>query len=276
MYLQNKYTKWYNSIILRSQNRSIPATYTEKHHIIPRSLKGDNTNANIAILTTKEHFLCHLLLVKMTNGNAQFKMIKALTMIMGVKNIGEGRYIANSRWYAYARERNIQNINAYWSPEKRLQHSDALKKYNRTVDKTSEEYISRIEKIRVYQKKKVWTDNAIANRITMVIRSANNRRGKKNPLHAAKMQGRTQSLESNRLRSIALKGRKTSVGNCRGVWFKSPDNIEILFYPFKITANRLAMSTFRLKKLITDNTYEYNGWKYMRLASNDDIDKLIP
>ena len=41
MYLQNKYTTWYYKIINKAKNRTI-AGYTEKHHIIPRSLGGKN------------------------------------------------------------------------------------------------------------------------------------------------------------------------------------------------------------------------------------------
>ena len=70
MYLQNKYTRWYYNIIQRAQSRILPAdVYTEKHHIIPSSLGGSNSISNIASLTSREHFICHLLLTKMTTGN---------------------------------------------------------------------------------------------------------------------------------------------------------------------------------------------------------------
>ena len=41
--------------------------YTEKHHIIPKCLGGTNDANNIAILSAREHFLCHLLLAKQYN-----------------------------------------------------------------------------------------------------------------------------------------------------------------------------------------------------------------
>lgn len=179
MYLQNKYTKWYNNIILTAQNRIEIPTYTEKHHIIPRAIGGNNSKKNIAVLTPKEHFLCHLLLTKMLIGQQQFKMIKALTMMIGVKNIGAGRYVANSRWYAYAREQNKKNIDEYWTQERRRDHSNALKKYNATVDKFSKKYLDRIEKIREYQLNKVWTEKALANLKNNAIKSANKRKGSK-------------------------------------------------------------------------------------------------
>jgi hypothetical protein len=178
MYLQNKYTCWYNNIIQQAQSRILSQDiYTEKHHVIPRSLGGNNSNTNIAILTAKEHFLCHLLLTKMTTGNAQFKMIKALTMMMGVKNIGGGRYIANSKWYAYARKHNRQNINEFWTRDKRQQHSEILKKYNTTIDKTSKKYLDRNEKIKQYHLSKVWTEKAIQSRLDNCRKAANTRKG---------------------------------------------------------------------------------------------------
>jgi hypothetical protein len=68
MFIPNKYTTWYYNIINNSKNRTLTG-YVEKHHIIPKSLDGDNSLDNIAILTAREHFVCHLLLVKMTTGH---------------------------------------------------------------------------------------------------------------------------------------------------------------------------------------------------------------
>ena len=48
MYLQNKYTRWYYNIIQRAQSRTLPAdVYIEKHHIIPKSFGGKDTNKSI-------------------------------------------------------------------------------------------------------------------------------------------------------------------------------------------------------------------------------------
>jgi len=57
------YKKIHDSIILRAKTRIIDG-YVEKHHIIPRSMGGSDENDNIAILTPEEHFLIHVLLVK--------------------------------------------------------------------------------------------------------------------------------------------------------------------------------------------------------------------
>ena len=97
MYLQNKYTIVYNNIINRAKSRVLDG-YGEFHHIIPRSLGGCNSKENIVKLTAREHFICHRLLVKMVEGSAIFKMMKAVD-IMTMKNKSQDRYHVNSRTF---------------------------------------------------------------------------------------------------------------------------------------------------------------------------------
>ena len=73
----NKYKLWYNSITERARNR-ILESYTENHHIIPRSLGGTDDRNNLVKLTAREHFICHWLLTKMHTGESRAKMIYAL------------------------------------------------------------------------------------------------------------------------------------------------------------------------------------------------------
>jgi hypothetical protein len=80
MYLHNKYTRWYFGIINNAQNRTIIG-YSEKHHIIPKSLGGCNKRNNLVSLTAREHFICHWLLTKMTTGKDKNKMCMALIMM---------------------------------------------------------------------------------------------------------------------------------------------------------------------------------------------------
>ena len=74
MFLFNKYTKWYFSIINKPRTT---VKVAEKHHIIPKSLGGSNRKENIVCLTPKEHFVCHWLLTKMTFGENRKKMCYA-------------------------------------------------------------------------------------------------------------------------------------------------------------------------------------------------------
>ena len=179
MYLQNKYTRWYYSIIQRAQTRVLPNdTYIEKHHIIPRSLGGNNSKLNIANLTPREHFVCHLLLTKMTIGNNLYKMKHALGMITNIKKIGQGRYVPSSRIYEYVKKCCIEAYKDSWTEEKRKQHSKKLRDFNANVDKNSEQYKTQILKIVEYQKSKTWTEKAIQTRLENCLKNAASRKGK--------------------------------------------------------------------------------------------------
>jgi hypothetical protein len=84
--LTNKYSDLYYKITSSAKQR-ITEGYTELHHIIPQSLGGSNDKENLVDLTAREHFICHWLLIKMTDGEDRSKMIYAL---QGMK--AENRY----------------------------------------------------------------------------------------------------------------------------------------------------------------------------------------
>ena len=98
MFLTNKYTTWYNSLIERAVNRTL-AGYTETHHIIPKSLGGQDSKENLVILTAREHFICHLLLTKMVDGAYKYKMQKAAAMMVIRHGPGQLRYKTTNRIY---------------------------------------------------------------------------------------------------------------------------------------------------------------------------------
>ena len=84
--LTNKYSKLYYKITSNAKQR-ITEGYTELHHIIPQSMGGSNDKENLVYFTAREHFICHWLLVKMTEGEDRSKMLYALN---GMK--AENRY----------------------------------------------------------------------------------------------------------------------------------------------------------------------------------------
>lgn len=103
IFIDNKYLLIYNNIIDRAKSRGKIDTYTEKHHILPRSLGGTNDLDNLVHLTGREHFVAHRLLVKITNGDDQNKMIFALNCMMNRYNDTMDRYTPTSRVYEYLR-----------------------------------------------------------------------------------------------------------------------------------------------------------------------------
>ena len=82
MFKENKYTKWYFNII-HSRLATPAKGYTEKHHIIPKSMGGSNAKSNLVALTAKEHFICHLLLTKMTDAKGMRLAVLAMTRASG-------------------------------------------------------------------------------------------------------------------------------------------------------------------------------------------------
>lgn len=78
--IKNKYTLWYNKLIQRGLNRNCVEGNIEKHHIFPVSFNTEwkFKKDNIVSLSVREHFICHLLLVKMFSGQQQIKMVSAI------------------------------------------------------------------------------------------------------------------------------------------------------------------------------------------------------
>lgn len=59
------YNKIYNNLIQKRIDNPVGSdTYSEKHHIIPRCMGGDDSKDNLVQLTPEEHFLAHKLLCK--------------------------------------------------------------------------------------------------------------------------------------------------------------------------------------------------------------------
>lgn len=99
MFNDNKYSHWYYQIIARAQNRALSNdTYTEVHHIIPRSLCGNNLKCNLVNLTGREHFICHWLLTKMvTEPKQKYQMWNAFSCMLYRERPGQERYKVSSR-----------------------------------------------------------------------------------------------------------------------------------------------------------------------------------
>lgn len=106
------YNRIYASIVLRAKSEEdVRRTnkkaghYYERHHILPRSLGGADSNTNLAYLTAREHFICHWLLVKLypVGSDAYNKMICALWRMRSQPTTDSHRYVF-SNVYVYLRE----------------------------------------------------------------------------------------------------------------------------------------------------------------------------
>lgn len=158
MFICNKYSKWYSAIISNAQNsnrvklkkNNPDYVYYERHHIIPKCLAPDKADLkrcpdNGVLLSPREHFICHVLLVKMTTGDVRLKMKWALSNMKRKKTGQETRYI-NSRLYEAAKKdlghtaesrskmsEQRKGKSTYWlkgkpAPNRGISHSDETKK----------------------------------------------------------------------------------------------------------------------------------------------------
>jgi len=126
MFNESKYTKYYFNIIERAKIRNKPCL-AEKHHIIPKSMGGTET----VYLTMREHFICHLLLVRMLVGDNQRKMLWALHRMLFSKNDKQQRYIPSSRTYETFRTRFVKMLSVPKSELHRQKLADHLTMMNK-------------------------------------------------------------------------------------------------------------------------------------------------
>lgn len=73
------YQKIYNSLVERGKTRKLNC-YVESHHIIPRCVGGSDDKTNLVDLTPEEHYLAHLLLVRIYPGN--HSLVKSAAMMI--------------------------------------------------------------------------------------------------------------------------------------------------------------------------------------------------
>jgi len=92
------YKKHYDLLIKRANKRKIN-DYKERHHIIPKCMGGVNNKTNIVELTPEEHYLAHLLLVKIYPDD--YKLIHAAQMM----TVGNSDTPRTNKYYGWLRRR---------------------------------------------------------------------------------------------------------------------------------------------------------------------------
>jgi hypothetical protein len=198
MYLDNKYTRTYYSIINRGIQRNFKTKkeakevmgYVERHHIIPRSIGGSDNKSNLVFLTAREHFICHLLLIKMVQEINLPSMIFAIQNFRNRKKNKSKDYKIGSRTYEMIKKlasdemskllkgRTPWNKGIAQSKESNIKRSAALKGKKHTQEHRRKNAEARIGVKRQY------SPEGMKN----IIRAANLRKGK--PLSKEAVQNR--------------------------------------------------------------------------------------
>ncbi len=125
------YKHHYNILIDRAKDRLLEG-YTEKHHIIPKCMGGNNYKENIVRLTPEEHFVAHQLLVKMYPDN--LKLLHAAHMMTITSKSNQKR---NNKMYGWLRKKRSEKLSK-WAIENNIRPPD------RTGTKHKEETKQRI------------------------------------------------------------------------------------------------------------------------------------
>jgi len=96
------YKRIYNQIIIRAKARTRIDEYVERHHIIPRCLGGSDEPYNIAYVTPEEHFICHLLLVKL---NPNHRGLLRAVVLLSDLNTSQVPGRAKNKLYGWVKRR---------------------------------------------------------------------------------------------------------------------------------------------------------------------------
>lgn len=106
------YKKTHDSIIDRALSRKSVDEYTEKHHIVPKSMGGGNTTSNLVRLTAREHYIVHWLLFKIhRNQEMAFAWHR---MTHGKKSVK--RYVSHT--FTYARKAHASYVSGLFKGKK--------------------------------------------------------------------------------------------------------------------------------------------------------------
>ena len=94
------YQKIYDQLVSHRQEN--PATgYTERHHILPKSLGGSDDPSNLVVLTGREHWVAHMLLHKIHRCLSTACACHRMTFC-------KRGFIKNSRMFQYVREEHAK------------------------------------------------------------------------------------------------------------------------------------------------------------------------
>lgn len=189
------YSQIYKNLITSRQNLNRARTETlkyENHHIIPKSLGGTNDKTNLVLLTFKEHFIAHLLLTKMYEGDSKRKMYFAFRR-MSYNRISKQKQTSSQ----YSASRKISVEHTFETKQK---ISQSLK--GRIITETHRNNLSNSlkNKTRTKEQKQKMSISQMGHFVSEKTKKQMSERMKKfNPF-----KGKTHSLETkNKLRELA-------------------------------------------------------------------------
>jgi hypothetical protein len=119
--------KEYLDFIEECKNKNYVNVITQKHHIIPKHMGGDNCNNNLIELSLDDHYTAHILLSECYDGKYKRENLASAIMIKGyldnsdklleyqtsLNGIGNPNY--GNRWDVDKRNKASKRVSDYWS-----------------------------------------------------------------------------------------------------------------------------------------------------------------
>jgi len=151
MFLKNKYTNIYYMIVDRAKSQSRfkgKDIYFESHHIIPKSLGGDNSADNKVLLTFKEHYICHRLLPKMVSEKEQITKMNYALYVLNKASDGQFRNLSHHQRMMCLEANRKASSTRNHKPNLGNKHSEKTKQILRVKSSGRKHTQETIEKIK--------------------------------------------------------------------------------------------------------------------------------
>jgi hypothetical protein len=115
----SKYLRWYMRLMQSAKARTLLIGYVEEHHMLPRSMGGQDNKENLVRLSAREHYIAHLLLWKSKFPQPYHKkMVFAANVMSNKVSPNNTRiYKVNSRIYSALRTDYAVHMSAAMSGE---------------------------------------------------------------------------------------------------------------------------------------------------------------
>lgn len=176
MFIDNKYTKTYFKIIDKYKNSVSISGYSEKHHIIPKSMGGTNDDYNIVVLSAKAHFICHHLLTKMViNRQDQIKMIHAFWRMCHTKTQKQKIHPIIYQKLKIERSKAIKESKNWWIGKKHTEES-RIKMSNSAKGRNPHKHKN-------YKKPNIWNSGLNKDNDQRLSKLSTDRAGSKNVMY---------------------------------------------------------------------------------------------
>lgn len=238
------YQKIYNLIVLKAKEANRfknDGNYYERHHILPKSLGGQDTKENLVLLTAKEHYICHMLLIKIyQNDNVNYIKCLRAFMMMKPKHYHKrpfnGRQFDKIKNILYGKNglsvgENHQSYGQKRSKETRKKQSDAAKKIAQSKE-------GRERRRQLALSKSIEERDAIRNKIT----------------------GQKRTEEQRRNISLAHKGQKMNELH----HYSKPVSVNGVIYPSASEAVRqIEPKVSNIGYRLTSKSKKFKDWFYV-------------